>query len=162
VTVVFMRNFSPRERRAAREIVLRNRAMMEKACMTTSEPKSKHSAPASSMLARAASFGPDTLQVELEDGRQITVPIGWFPRLAEALSTRRYQLRNWRLIGGGVGIHWPHLDEDISVENLLADRDELLDYRDAPADDGQHRPHKGGRVSRLRDPRTGRFEASTS
>jgi uncharacterized protein DUF2442 len=131
--------------------------------MTTSERKSgKHSAPALPPLARGLSFGADTLMVDLEDGRQITVPIAWFPRLAGAMTAHRDALENWRLIGGGIGIHWPELDEDISVENLLANRDELLAYHDAPADDGPHRRHRSGRTSRMRDPRTGRFEASPS
>jgi len=58
----------------------------------------------------------DTLSVELVDGRTISVPIAWFPRLAHALPEER---SNWRWIGKGRGIHWPDLDEDISVENLL-------------------------------------------
>ena len=48
------------------------------------------------------------------------------PRLAEAMSVQTNELHNWRLIGGGIGIHWPGLDEDISTENLLVTRDELL------------------------------------
>ena len=59
----------------------------------------------------------DTLSVELADGRTISVPLAWYPRLAHAASGER---ANWRLIGKGHGIHWPELDEDISVENLLA------------------------------------------
>ena len=59
----------------------------------------------------------DTLAVELSDGRTISVPLGWFPRLAHAAPVERSR---WRLIASGHGIHWPDLDEDISVENLLA------------------------------------------
>jgi hypothetical protein len=59
----------------------------------------------------------DTLSVELSDGRSILVPLDWFPRLVHGLSKER---NNWRLIGRGNGIHWPELDEDISVDNLLA------------------------------------------
>jgi hypothetical protein len=59
----------------------------------------------------------DTLTVELVDGRTISVPLGWYPRLSYGTREERH---NWRLIGGGEGIHWPDLDEDISVENLLA------------------------------------------
>jgi len=59
----------------------------------------------------------DTLAVELSDGRSISVPIGWYPRLTHATALER---SHWRLIGGGQGIHWPDLDEDISVDNLLA------------------------------------------
>ena len=58
----------------------------------------------------------DSLTVDLVDGRTISVPIGWYPRL---LHGKREERTNWRLIGGGEGIHWPDLDEDISVENLL-------------------------------------------
>ena len=59
----------------------------------------------------------DTLAVELADGRTISVPLAWYPRLTHGTVAER---GNWRLIGGGHGIHWPELDEDISVENLLA------------------------------------------
>jgi hypothetical protein len=59
------------------------------------------------------------LQVELADGRVLTVPTVWYPRLAHGSHRER---NRWQLIGGGVGIHWPELDEDISVEGLLAGR----------------------------------------
>jgi hypothetical protein len=59
----------------------------------------------------------DTLTVDLVDGRTISVPLGWYPRLLYGTPEER---NHWRLIGGGEGIHWPDLDEDISVENLLA------------------------------------------
>ena len=52
----------------------------------------------------------------LEDGRELSVPLEWFPKLKKATTE---QLNNWRFIGGGEGIHWEQLDEDISVENLL-------------------------------------------
>ncbi len=58
----------------------------------------------------------DSLMVDLIDGRTISAPIGWYPRL---LHGRLEERDNWRLIGRGEGIHWPDLDEDISVENLL-------------------------------------------
>ena len=58
----------------------------------------------------------DTIAVDLSDGRTISVPLGWYPRLAYANETER---NNWRLIGKGHGIHWEDLDEDISIENLL-------------------------------------------
>jgi hypothetical protein len=54
--------------------------------------------------------------VHLEDGRVIHVPLEWFPRLRDANDADRAQ---WRLIGRGIGIHWPKLDEDISVRGLL-------------------------------------------
>jgi len=59
----------------------------------------------------------DTLSVELSDGRTISVPLAWYPRLAHAAPDER---DSWRLIGNGHGIHWPGVDEDISVEGLLA------------------------------------------
>ena len=59
----------------------------------------------------------DTLSVDLSDGRTISAPIAWYPRLLHATSQER---ENWELIGGGHGIHWKDIDEDISVENLLA------------------------------------------
>ena len=66
--------------------------------------------------AQAVAFTDDELRVELVDGRTLTVPLAWYPRLAHASPAERDQ---WRLIGRGEGIHWPALDEDISVENLL-------------------------------------------
>ncbi len=59
----------------------------------------------------------DTLSVDLSDGRTISVPLTWFPRLLCASSEER---NNWRLIGKGHGIHWEDIDEDISIEGLLA------------------------------------------
>jgi hypothetical protein len=61
----------------------------------------------------------DTLSVELSDGRALSVPLTWFPRLVHATAEER---ANWRLIGRGEGIHWEGVDEDISVEGLLAGR----------------------------------------
>jgi hypothetical protein len=58
-----------------------------------------------------------TLRVSLDDGRELAVPVEWFPRLRDASPADR---ANWRLIGIGEGIHWPELDEDISVLGLLA------------------------------------------
>ncbi|HEY3118911.1 MAG TPA: DUF2442 domain-containing protein [Chloroflexota bacterium] len=69
--------------------------------------------------AEAVRVTDDTLEVELSDGRSISVPVSWFPRLLHGTSKER---SNWRLIGGGDGIHWEDLDEDISVEGLLAGR----------------------------------------
>jgi len=59
----------------------------------------------------------DTLCVDLSDGRTISAPLSWFPRLVNATAEER---SHWRLIGKGQGIHWDEIDEDISVENLLA------------------------------------------
>jgi hypothetical protein len=58
----------------------------------------------------------DQLVVVLADGRELAAPLMWFPRLFEATPDQR---RNWRLIGRGHGIHWPDVDEDISVASLL-------------------------------------------
>ena len=61
----------------------------------------------------------DTLSVELSDGRTIAVPLEWYPRLVHATQEER---NRWRLIAHGHGIHWDDLDEDISVEGLIAGR----------------------------------------
>lgn len=58
----------------------------------------------------------DTLVVDLNDGRTISVPLAWYPRLLHGTPEER---NNWRFIGDKEGIHWPDLDEDISIENLL-------------------------------------------
>lgn len=64
----------------------------------------------------AVTINDDTLAVDLEDGRTIAVPIGWYPRLAYGTPTER---ANFRVSGAGYGIHWPDLDEDIGVEGLI-------------------------------------------
>lgn len=69
--------------------------------------------------AQRVSVTEDTLTVELVDGRTVTVPVTWYPRLAHGSVAER---ANWRLIGEGEGVHWPDLDEDISIEGLLAGR----------------------------------------
>jgi hypothetical protein len=61
-------------------------------------------------------FTDDTLIVDLLDGRTISVPLVWYPRLLSATPAQR---ANWRLAGGGFGIHWPDIDEDLSTEGLL-------------------------------------------
>ncbi len=68
-------------------------------------------------LATHVEVSDDTVSVDLADGRTIAAPLAWYPRLAHASAEER---RSWRLLGGGRGIHWPALDEDISVANLLA------------------------------------------
>jgi len=60
--------------------------------------------------------GDETLAVDLADGRTITVPLAWYPRLLHAT---RAQRSNWRISGAGFGIHWPDVDEDLSTEGLL-------------------------------------------
>jgi hypothetical protein len=61
-------------------------------------------------------FDSEMLHVRLLDGREISAPLAWFPRLRDATAD---QQAKWRLIGRGIGIHWEELDEDISVESLL-------------------------------------------
>ena len=58
----------------------------------------------------------DTLTVALHDGRTISVPLVWYPRLANATAAQR---NNWQVAGGGYGIHWPDIDEDLNTEGLL-------------------------------------------
>ena len=58
----------------------------------------------------------DTISVDLFDGRTITVPLAWYPRLLHATSEQR---TNWRIAGAGYGIHWPDIDEDLSTQGLL-------------------------------------------
>ena len=58
----------------------------------------------------------DTLRVDLLDGRTISVPLAWYPRLLHATPQQRAR---WQVAGGGYGIHWPDIDEDLSVEGLL-------------------------------------------
>jgi Protein of unknown function (DUF2442) len=61
-------------------------------------------------------FSDDALSVSLRDGRVISVPLVWYPRLLNATPTQR---KNWKIAGGGYGIHWPDVDEDLSTEGLL-------------------------------------------
>ncbi len=81
--------------------------------MSTSETELREA------MAQSIHVNDDALTVDLVDGRTVTVPLAWFPRLAHGTPDER---ANWRLIGGGEGMHWPDLDEDISVESLLAGR----------------------------------------
>ena len=69
--------------------------------------------------AQEVSVTEDTLKAELADGRTISVPLAWYPRLVHATQEER---DNWELIGEGQGIRWPDLDEDLSVEGLIAGR----------------------------------------
>ncbi len=71
------------------------------------------------VVARDVHVADGALVVDLADGRTLSVPLAWYPRLAHATSTER---ANWRFVGRGEGIHWPDLDEDVSVEGLLAGR----------------------------------------
>lgn len=70
----------------------------------------------------------DDLIVDLADGRTLSVPLAWYPRLLHATSEQR---KNWRIAGGGFGIHWPDIDEDLSTEGLL--RGAPAPNRSAPA-----------------------------
>jgi hypothetical protein len=67
--------------------------------------------------ANSVKFTDVSILVELEDGRTISAPLSWFPRLANASEEER---ENWELLGEGEGIHWPDIDEDLSVSGLLA------------------------------------------
>ena len=62
------------------------------------------------------SFSDDSIRVDLADGRAILAPLAWYPRLLEASPAER---DNWEVAGGGFGIHWPAVDEDLSVDGLL-------------------------------------------
>jgi hypothetical protein len=70
-------------------------------------------------------FSEDSLTVHLMDGRSISVPLAWYPRLLHATAAQR---EHWKIAGGGYGIHWPDVDEDLSTEGLL---------RGAPAPQGR-------------------------
>jgi hypothetical protein len=61
-------------------------------------------------------FRKEAIVVALRDGRTIAVPLGWYPKLKKATAAQR---KNWLVVGGGFGIHWPDLDEDLSTEGLL-------------------------------------------
>jgi hypothetical protein len=67
-------------------------------------------------IAVEVTFSEDSFCVVLADGREIAVPLEWFPRLRNATHAEK---QNWRLIGDGIGLHWETVDEDISVESLL-------------------------------------------
>ena len=71
------------------------------------------------VFAESVYFSEDSLTVRLDDGRLLSVPLAWYPRLLDGTEAER---ENYELIGEGEGIHWPELDEDISVEGLLAGR----------------------------------------
>ncbi len=68
------------------------------------------------VLAVSVRFTPDALIVSLSDGREVSTPLEWFPRLRDATAKQR---KNWRLIARGIGIHWEEVDEDIAVSTLL-------------------------------------------
>lgn len=70
-----------------------------------------------SALAKSVSFDEGMMHIDLTDGRQISVPISWFPLLRRATPEQREQ---YEIGGGGTSLHWPELDEDLSMEGLLA------------------------------------------
>jgi hypothetical protein len=70
-------------------------------------------------LARAVTVTEDALLVDLDDGRQVSAPLDWYPRLLYGSPEER---ANWRFLGRGNGIHWVDLDEDIAIDDLLAGR----------------------------------------
>lgn len=71
------------------------------------------------VFAESVTFSVDSMIVQLDDGRALSVPLAWYPRLLHGNQPEREQ---FELIGDGEGIHWPRLDEDISVEGLMAGR----------------------------------------
>ena len=73
-------------------------------------------APQADERATNVEFTEDELRVALMDGRTISVPLVWYPRLLNATAAQR---NNWEISGGGYGIHWPDIDEDLSTEGLL-------------------------------------------
>jgi Protein of unknown function (DUF2442) len=83
------------------------------------------------------SLSADSLCVALMDGRFISVPLAWYPKLLHATEEQR---KNWKIAGGGYGIHWPHLDEDLSTEGLL---------RGAPAPAHRSSASSTGRARRM-------------
>ncbi len=99
-------------------------------------PKEKLGSP----LAVAVTVDSTHLGVLLADGRSLTVPLDWFPRLFAATDAERAA---WRLIGGGVGIHWELLDEDLSIAGLIAGRRGLERAIDQGSD-GDERGHHAG------------------
>lgn len=78
-------------------------------------------------LAKNIEFTDDDLIVSLVDGRKVTVPLVWFPRLSKA---SKDQLNNYEILGDGEGIHWPEIDEDLSVAGLLrSDREKVINQQ---------------------------------
>jgi len=84
--------------------------------MSTSRREGREARPA---LAASLVVTDEALVVELEDGRTVSVPLAWYPRLLHGMPAER---AHWRLIGRGEGVHWPDLDEDVSVDGLLGGR----------------------------------------
>ena len=72
--------------------------------------------PTADIRVKSAAIDADRLTVELKDGRAISAPLTWCPRLSQATQEQR---ERWQIAGGGYGLHWPELDEDVSTEGLL-------------------------------------------
>ena len=97
-------------------------------------------------LAVDVSCSKDSLSVVLADGRTISVPLAWFPRLLEATPKQKTK---WELIGGGIGIHWEPIDEDISVASLLQPENFMrLPDKSIRVTPGRRRAQAGGRSAR--------------
>jgi len=84
--------------------------------MSTLVPKADEAIAKADERVAGVRFTRDTLSVALKDGRTITVPLSWYPRLFNATAAQR---KNWCIAGAGYGIHWPEVDEDLSTEGLL-------------------------------------------
>jgi hypothetical protein len=78
---------------------------------------SSSTADSGTILATDVNVDAERLHVALSDGREISVPLAWFPRLHKATPQQR---QHWELIGRGIGLHWPDIDEDLSIAGLLA------------------------------------------
>jgi len=91
----------------------------------------------------------DELSVVLSDGRTVTVPLAWFPRLVRASAKQR---ADWELIGGGVGIHWEAVDEDISVASLLQPEN-FMRMPEKPLPPAARAQHRGRKANHVGPPR---------
>lgn len=87
------------------------------ATLTDNKPRVRRAYVPATALAQSVEFDDDMMHVRLVDGRVISVPIIWFPVLYEANPKQR---AHYEIGGGGIGLHWPELDEDLSVANLMA------------------------------------------
>jgi hypothetical protein len=114
IHVACSNGFSARDLRELARIVVTRKELIARMWMRISASKLR--------------FDEDNMWVELSDGRTLGVPLAWFPRLLHAASAERL---NYEIRGSGAGLHWPYLDEDISVAGLLAGR----------ADETRSRPH---------------------
>lgn len=107
--LAFNLGFGARELRRVESLVSEHQTTLLWHGKTTSEPRAGE-------RVRDVHINEDVLSVDLFDGRTISVPLAWFPRLLHASPEERAK---WRIAGGGYGIHWPDLDEDLSTAGLL-------------------------------------------